>query len=237
MIKAVTFDLWNTLIHDKSYTEQRMDILGGVLEGLGVQRRREELLEAHNASTAYYSDVRMREYRHIPVEERLDITLRSLKVEISAEAKRLIVKEFADIFLVDPPLLKDGVRETLERLRPRCRMGIISDTGITPGSVIRRYFEEEGILRFFSSTIFSDELGYCKPHERGFREALRQLSARPDEAMHVGDLLRTDVAGAKTAGMKAVWLKVREGEKVEGVVPDYMITSLPLLLKVEGLDA
>jgi len=57
LIKAVTFDLWNTLIHDKSYTEQRMDILGGVLEGLGVQRRREELLEAHNASTAYYSDV------------------------------------------------------------------------------------------------------------------------------------------------------------------------------------
>jgi FMN phosphatase YigB (HAD superfamily) len=55
--------------------------------------------------------------------------------------------------------------------------------------------------------------------------------------VHVGDLLRTDVAGAKAAGMKAVWLKVRDGEKVEGVVPDYVITSLSQLLKIVGLDA
>jgi len=32
-------------------------------------------------------------------------------------------------------------------------------------------------------------------------------------------------------------LKATKGEKVEGVVPDYVITSLPQLLKIEGLGA
>jgi FMN phosphatase YigB (HAD superfamily) len=44
-------------------------------------------------------------------------------------------------------------------------------------------------------------------------------------------LLRTDVAGAKAAGMKGVWLKIREPD-AEGVTPDYTIKKLCELLEI-----
>ena len=237
MIKAVTFDLWNTLIIEKNYTELRVKAFRKALIEEGISRTLEEVLKAHEAATARYNKVWAEEHRHLPNEERLNLSLELLGVELPDNVKASVVREFAEAFLRDPPELNDGVVKTVRRLSAKMKLGIISDTGLTPGSVIRRYLSEKGLLSYFSATVFSDELGYCKPDVRAFMKALRLLGTKPAEAMHVGDLLRTDVAGAKAAGMKAVWLKVRDGEKVEGVVPDYVITSLPQLLKIEGLGA
>jgi putative hydrolase of the HAD superfamily len=237
LIKAVTFDLWNTLIVEKNYTELRVEAFRKALLGEGISRTLEEVLKAHEAATARYNRVWAEEHRHFPNEERLNLSLELLGVELPNDVKAHVAREFAEAFLRDPPELNYGVEETVRCLSAKMKLGIISDTGFTPGSVIRRYLAEKGLLSFFSAMVFSDELGYCKPDVRAFRRALGLLRVTPAEAVHVGDLLRTDVAGAKAAGMKAVWLKVREGKKVEGVVPDYVITSLPQLLKIEELDA
>ena len=237
MIKAVTFDLWNTLIVEKNYTELRVAAFRKALLGEGISRTLEEVLKAHEAATARYNRVWAEEHRHFPNEERLNLSLELLGVELPDNVKAYVAREFAEAFLRDPPELNDGAVKTVQRLSVKMKLGIISDTGLTPGSVIRRYLSEKGLLSYFSATVFSDELGYCKPDVRAFMKALGLLGTKPAEAMHVGDLLRTDVAGAKAAGMKAVWLKVRDGERVEGVVPDYVITYLPQLLKIEELDA
>jgi len=237
LIKAVTFDLWNTLIVEKNYTELRVAAFRKALLGEGISRTLEEVLKAHEAATARYNRVWAEEHRHFPNEERLNLSLELLGVELPDNVKAYVAREFAEAFLRDPPELNDGAVKTVQRLSVKMKLGIISDTGLTPGSVIRRYLSEKGLLSYFSATVFSDELGYCKPDVRAFMKALGLLGTKPAEAMHVGDLLRTDVAGAKAAGMKAVWLKVRDGERVEGVVPDYVITYLPQLLKIEELDA
>jgi len=237
LIKAVTFDLWNTLIVEKNYTELRVAAFRKALLGEGISRTLEEVLKAHEAATARYNRVWAEEHRHFPNEERLNLSLELLGVELPDNVKAYVAREFAEAFLRDPPELNDGVEETVRSLSAKMKLGIISDTGLTPGSVIRRFLAEKGLLSYFSAMIFSDELGYCKPDIKSFMKALGLLGVAPSEAMHVGDLLRTDVAGAKAAGMKAIWLKVREGERAEGVVPDYVITSLPQLLKIEGLGA
>jgi len=237
LIKAVTFDLWNTLIIEKNYNELRVEALGKALLGEGISRTLDEVMKAHEAATARYNRVWADDHRHLPKEERLNLSLELLGAKLPNDVKASVAREYAEVFLRDPPELNDGVEETVRNLSAKMKLGIISDTGLTPGSVIRRYLSEKGLLSYFSATVFSDELGYCKPDVRTFRKALGLLRVTPAEAVHVGDLLRTDVAGAKAAGMKAVWLKVREREKVEGVVPDYVITSLPQLLKMEGLGA
>jgi putative hydrolase of the HAD superfamily len=237
LIKAVTFDLWNTLIVEKNYNELRVEALGKALLGEGISRTHDEVMKAYEAATERYNRVWADDHRHLPKEERLNLSLELLGAELPNDVKASVAREFAEAFLREPPELNDGVVKTVRSLSAKMKLGIISDTGLTPGSVIRRYLSEKGLLSYFSATVFSDELGYCKPDVRAFMKALRLLGTEPAEAMHVGDLLRTDVAGAKAAGMKAVWLKVRDGEKVEGVVPDYVITSLPQLLKIEGLGA
>ena len=60
------------------------------------------------------------------------------------------------------------------------------------------------MLAYFEYTYFSDEHGMCKPDTRVFVHTLEELGTRPTEAAHVGDIQRTDVAGAQAAGMAAV---------------------------------
>ena len=60
------------------------------------------------------------------------------------------------------------------------------------------------MLEPFSYLFFSNEHGMSKPDPRVFKHTLAQLGVRAGEAAHVGDMQRTDIAGAQAAGMMAV---------------------------------
>jgi putative hydrolase of the HAD superfamily len=57
--------------------------------------------------------------------------------------------------------------------------------------------------------VVSSEAGYEKPDPRIFLTALARRGAAPEEAAHVGDRMRADVAGAAAIGVRAVWLDRR----------------------------
>ena len=95
--------------------------------------------------------------------------------------------------------------EVLAGLRARgVRIGIVCDVGLTPSAMLRGFLEHHGVLWYFDHWSFSDEVGVYKPAAAIFEHALAGLAARPDEALHIGDIRRTDVAGARAAGMRAV---------------------------------
>jgi putative hydrolase of the HAD superfamily len=99
----------------------------------------------------------------------------------------------------------DGARETLAALREaNIRLGLVCDTGFTPGSVVRTLLDDNGLLEYLEVLCFSDEVGVPKPGAEIFNKALAELGVHPPEAVHVGDLKRTDIAGAHDFGMKAV---------------------------------
>ena len=70
--------------------------------------------------------------------------------------------------------------------------------------MLRKVLERHDLLRCFTYLYFSNEGGMSKPDPRVFRFVLDQLGVRAGEAAHVGDLQRTDIAGAQGAGMSAV---------------------------------
>ncbi len=166
------------------------------------------------------------------MERRFEHIFSGLGILFTADLKRSVIDSFMNAFVVDPPVLKEGVRETLEALHGEYTMGIISDTGVTPGSIIRDHLEGHELLHYFTSTVFSNEVGYCKPDPRVFEKALNELKVRPEEAVHVGDLLRTDVAGAKGVGMKAVWVSEAGDYPHEECSPDFVIKRLPELVDI-----
>ena len=86
----------------------------------------------------------------------------------------------------------------------RCRLGIISDTWLTPGTMVRKVLRRHGLLKLFTAAVFSNETGFLKPHSRQFHIARAALSSEPGETLHVGDSERRDVRGAKADGMKAL---------------------------------
>jgi FMN phosphatase YigB (HAD superfamily) len=81
---------------------------------------------------------------------------------------------------------------------------------MTPSVTLRAHLTDRGLLGYFDHWSFSDEVGVYKPDPAIFRHALAGLSQAagrdiaPAEAAHVGDLRRTDIAGARAMGMTAV---------------------------------
>ena len=96
--------------------------------------------------------------------------------------------------------VRPGTEEVLERLRSRYRMGVISNSDGTVGTLLA----ELGLHRYFDSVTDSHICGCEKPDPRIFQAALQSLDLAADRALYIGDLYSVDFLGARAAGMSAV---------------------------------
>lgn len=79
----------------------------------------------------------------------------------------------------------------------------------------RAKLERSGIDRLVDGVVISDAIGARKPDPAIFRHAIGDRP--PQRCLHAGDSLRTDVAGARAAGLRAVWVRPRH--PVGGAAP------------------
>jgi len=232
MLEIITFDLWNTIIHNKSYKNVRVKILQDFLTQKGrtinlndIEGTYEEIF--HRFS--YNSE--LNEHRHIYNKNRLENFFKSFNLDITSLEIKKLIKTFESYMLTDPPTLKEGAHEVLYHLSKTYKIGLISDTGVTPGRIIKKMLQNHGILKFFKATIFSDEVGYYKLNPIMFNIALKKLNGTPEKAVHIGDLLETDIKGARNAGMYTVWIKNNYNLKKNEIKPNYIINNLFELFK------
>ncbi len=230
MLEAVTFDFWETLMKDspenlRRTRDLRIDGLRRVLEGAGVHRPRQAYEAAHDASGERISALWRTGVDAVPRDqvrillECLDPVLASAVGEGTWAA---LEEAYATPALAHPPEAREGGGDALWALRQRgVRIGLISNTGRTPGRVLRIILQRAGLLDHFDGLTFSDEAGIRKPDPRIFRWTLNKLGARPEGAAHVGDDLAADVGGAQSAGLRAIHLT--DGSAAPAGTPDAAI--------------
>lgn len=176
------------------------------------------------------------EHRTLPVSERVTAILNHLDFAVSEPMLATIVTRFEESLLEHPPVLVAGAREALRSLSHRYRLGIISDVGFSPGRVLKRVLADNDLLDVFDSLIFSDEAGRAKPHIEVFQRTARTLSAEPGEMVHVGDLERTDIGGARQAGFRAIRFTgitpMEEGETTSADFVTDDLTEIPRLVEL-----
>jgi putative hydrolase of the HAD superfamily len=68
---------------------------------------------------------------------------------------------------------------------------------------LRLLFEQLGIFDAFDLLLDSHVLGVEKPDPAIFHHALSHFGAAPARALHLGDVVSTDIAGARAAGVRA----------------------------------
>lgn len=235
-IRAVSFDLWQTLIFDSPELERersRLRLAG--MERILSQARpvdQEALSQAYRRSGQALVEAQARE-ADMDTPEQVAFMLRCLPGDFAwaleeAEAFEGLLRAYVDPVLAVKPALGEGSREVLAWLKAQgYGVALISNTGRTPGCMVRRLLGELGILDSFDVLVFSNELGYTKPHPEIFRAALRELGVGAQEAAHVGDNPTTDLVGARKAGLRAVLLDSRgEGGPLLGVIPDACIREI-----------
>lgn len=207
MLRAVTLDFWNTLFVDPRGRERehrRAAWLRRELEAAGVARSDSAIADALAAGFDYFEKVWREEQRTPLASETTEATLAALGVRLPDDALTRTVEYFERLILDVPPEPVPGAVGTLPLLTARYRLAVICDTGYSPGTVLRELLARHGMLEPFSYLFFSNEHGMSKPDVRVFKHTLAQLGVRAGEAAHVGDMQRTDVAGAQAAGMAAV---------------------------------
>jgi len=207
MLRAVTFDFWSTLFvdaHGREREKLRAGILRDALRAAGLETTDHMVGESLRASWDHFEAVWLREHRTPPCAELVEAILASLAATLPQPILDELVGRFERLVLELPPEPMPGAVYTMPQLAERYRLAIICDTGYSPGAMLRELLEDHGLLAHFEYTYFSDEHGMCKPDTRVFVHTLEELGARPTEAAHVGDIQRTDVAGAQAAGMAAV---------------------------------
>jgi putative hydrolase of the HAD superfamily len=74
------------------------------------------------------------------------------------------------------------------------------------------------ITHRFGAVVTTDTLGVGKPDPRTYLEACRLAGTRPSDTVCIGDNLEWDVLGARSAGLRAVWID-RDGGAAERAVP------------------
>ncbi|MFL6629045.1 MAG: HAD family hydrolase [Vitreoscilla sp.] len=94
--------------------------------------------------------------------------------------------------------LYDDVLPGLERLAARFRLVAVSNGNAELHRV--------GLDRFFAGSVSARLHGAAKPHPSIFRAACEAAGATPQQVLHLGDDLDTDVGGALAAGLHAGWI-------------------------------
>jgi FMN phosphatase YigB (HAD superfamily) len=232
-IRAVTFDFWNTLFVPASST-----LLARTRRVASVLQAEEDAVAAEMTSAFEHHSREWRAGRHWGVPhlvQRLAATFdvgpspnRHAELQAAIEAPDHQAGSFP----------ADGARLVVDRLREAgIRLGIVSDTGFSPGWVLRTMLDAHGLLEQFEprALAFSDEVGVPKPDPRSFRHALDGLGVDPGHAAHVGDLCFTDVAGARQAGMLAVRYR-QYNDDGGGPEAHVVIDRLDQLPAAVGLD-
>jgi putative hydrolase of the HAD superfamily len=206
-IEAVTFDYWDTLVRteDGGTLGARRAKLIAVLGGFGHHVEAAVVDEAFVHTFSVYTE-NWRANRQFTARDGALHVLSLLEVELDGEELEAAVDAYANAASDLDMRLTDHVADALQGLHDRgVRLGIICDVGMTPSPVLRGWLDRHGVLELFDHWSFSDEVGWYKPAPQIFEHALNGLGGiAPEHAAHVGDLRRTDVAGAKAMGMTAV---------------------------------
>ena len=114
-----------------------------------------------------------------------------------------------------------GVRELLQELSARFRLGVVTNTHYAPH--IHAHLREIGIAQHMAVVVTSIEHGRPKPHPSIFVSALERLDCAASATLFVGDSYTADYLGAKGAGMRALLIDPR---RVAGVPAHEAIGSV-----------
>ncbi|HET9591450.1 MAG TPA: HAD family hydrolase [Solirubrobacterales bacterium] len=232
MIRAVTFDFWNTIaqVPEGAMPAARRRAVAAACEECGVAVEA-ALLEASLEEVRLRWESTWGEGVHMHPGEGAEMLVRALGVG-DAGGERVAAAFLGAIREVELELAP-GIEAALKELGARgLRIGIVCDVGFSGGEMLRELLDREGLLEHFDGWSFSDETGHYKPAPQAFEVALDALGAEPGEAMHVGDLRRTDVAGAAAIGMRTARYRGMHDDPAEGAEADFVLDSHLELLEV-----
>jgi putative hydrolase of the HAD superfamily len=220
-VRVVLLDALGTLVELQPPAPR----LQRLLRESGVQVTEEQAAAGFGAEIAYYLDHHLEGTDPERLERLRDRCADEMRRALAipnldhASARRAMLGALEFVPYPDAP-------PALEELRSRgVKLVIASNWDCS----LPEWLAPAGIMELVDDVVTSAEVGAAKPEPRVFQRALALAGVEPDAALHVGDKVDNDVAGAAAAGIRGVLVQ-REGEPPPGVEAVRSLLELPALL-------
>ncbi|MFO8009680.1 MAG: HAD family hydrolase [Dehalococcoidia bacterium] len=206
MVKAVFFDLVNTLVRHDPPPEERQQL---ALRRFGIDIPRTDLRRGFWAANDYFSwESSQSPVEKRPPQDKLEVFVefeRTWLREAGVEVTRELALELLHLMRSENPGVVpfDDAVPALTELRHRgLSVGLVSNLDTT----LERFCPGFDLASHLDFVIVSHEVGFEKPHQEIFEAALKRSRAEAAEVIMVGDQYHTDIAGALRAGLTPLWL-------------------------------
>jgi FMN phosphatase YigB (HAD superfamily) len=238
-VRAITFDFWDTLVRSDTvaFRLARRIAVAEELEAHGLPAEHDAIEAAFDVAWRRF-DAAWGLNEQFTGHHAAEAVLEALGHDPEPEVRQRLVEAYLGANGRVQTELTPNVADTIRALKAGgLKVGIICDVGLTPSPVLRDILDRHGVLREFDHWAFSDEVGVYKPDPAIFHHALEGLGGvDPAEAAHIGDLRRTDIAGALGIGILALrYSGVTDDDPAHGPEGDVVVTDhtqLPALLGV-----
>lgn len=200
MIKAIIFDLDNTLIDRQKAFREMLE------RKFHVLFNNEDLIQE-------MVDYIIKEDKNGTV-ERIDVFTKWVtKYQVTCISAKQLDQEWSNES-GSAAFLYDDVRATLTKLKEKYKIAIL-----TNGNKVsqRRKLQTIDIYDLLDYSLVSDEIGIRKPNKEIFEYTAKQLGLNTNECVYVGDNYNVDVIGSRNAGMLPVFIS-RNGQTYEDVI-------------------
>jgi putative hydrolase of the HAD superfamily len=232
-VKAVLFDMFDTLMlieHEHAFYDPSLKKAHEFLVQNGVNVSydvfRDAYIEARDALYAE-ADARMEE-PHFNL--RVANALKNLgyDYDVSSElvsgATFAFCEEFTNYVRMD-----ENAEEVLRKLHCKYKLAIVSNFAIP--ECVCKLLQAHGLDVFFDAVVVSGAINKRKPSPEIFQKALEKLGVDAENTVFVGDTVDADIQGAKSVGMRTIFIERRAQKEIERVRPDQTIRSLSELSK------
>lgn len=226
-IRAVLFDLDDTLFDHQGCAREALAAVRASHEGFGAMSA--EALERAHARflEELHGEVML---GRVPLEVARIERFRRLLGSVGAAAGDDLASRLASTYREAYRTARravSGAAALLEAVKQRARIGIVSNNLLDEQ---REKLRTCGLDGFVDALVVSEEAQVSKPHPAIFELALDRLHAQPSEAVMIGDSWPADIAGARAAGIHAIWFNPAGAPAPE---PD---TTVPELRAFEPVE-
>lgn len=242
---AVLFDLGQTLLDYgpasrwPEFRIQRMEQLYPLARELCGEIGLSPAGFGHAVGSALQTDeTRVLEHRGLsrPFAERMREALAGIGITADGETLERLIEAFNEPIRTWPRPYPE-TESVLRRLHSLgLGMAIITNAPWdTPGQMLSSDLERWGLRGLFQAFIGSGEVPWRKPNPEFMWTAAKALGIPSEQCLVVGDNLRADIAGARAAGMRSLWMN-RDGAAapLAGPQPDWVACTLERVLQLVG---
>jgi len=235
MIKAVLIDFGNTLMRQRTEETELFDRgvrnLAKYLRKKGYKPSFKKLKQVEAELRDEAGRFRDKTSIEVDAADRMAVLLNTVGVHVSPkdELTGEAVLAFYKPIIDDMTIYQDSVEFLRTLKKDGYKLALVSNAA--SDIAVMKAAKQLGVAKFFDKMVVSSQIGVRKPSSAVYMEALNALKVNPREAVFIGDLIGTDITGAKRLGMKTI-LKINESSGVETNFPDAVVTSLKDAIKI-----